>query len=149
MVVDGHQPQAGLTNQLVQEQGQRPTLQPADSQPLGCRSSAIPSGHRPDRHRPAPASAAGPSTTQFRYRWEAVSGVLAAAGVGQCDPAQGGLSRGRHHYDQVLADSLVGSELGDAYPERDICERYGHGVSWPNGPLSLDRANRPPSDRPW
>jgi hypothetical protein len=27
-VADGHQPQAGLTNQMVQEQGQRPTLQP-------------------------------------------------------------------------------------------------------------------------
>jgi hypothetical protein len=28
-VVDGHQPQAGLANQLVHDQGQRPTLQPA------------------------------------------------------------------------------------------------------------------------
>jgi hypothetical protein len=41
--------------------------------------------------------------------------------------------RGRHHDAQVMADDLIGSDLGDAYPEVAICEVCGRAVDWPNG----------------
>ena len=48
--------------------------------------------------------------------------------------------RGRHHDAQVMADDLIGSDLGDAYPEVAICEDCGRAVDWPNGtPTLLDR----------
>jgi hypothetical protein len=45
--------------------------------------------------------------------------------------------RGRHHDAQVMADELIGSDLGDAYPEVAICEVCGRAVHWPNGVPSL------------
>jgi hypothetical protein len=36
-----------------------------------------------------------------------------------------------------MADELVGSELGDAYPEVAICEVCGRTVHWPNGVANL------------
>ena len=41
--------------------------------------------------------------------------------------------RGRHRDAQVMADELVGSELGDQYPVVAICEICGRAVDWPNG----------------
>jgi hypothetical protein len=41
--------------------------------------------------------------------------------------------RGRHRDALVMADALVGSELGDAYPEMAICEICGRAIYWPNG----------------
>ena len=41
--------------------------------------------------------------------------------------------RGRHRDAQVMADELIGSDLGDAYPEAAICEGCGRAVDWPNG----------------
>jgi len=41
--------------------------------------------------------------------------------------------RGRHRDALVMADALVGSELGDAYPELAICEVCGRAIHWPNG----------------
>jgi hypothetical protein len=45
--------------------------------------------------------------------------------------------RGRHHDAQVMADDLIGSELGDEYPEVAICEGCGRAVDWPNGTPTL------------
>ena len=44
---------------------------------------------------------------------------------------------GRHHDAQVMADELIGSDLGDAYPEAAICEVCGRAVHWPNGTPTL------------
>jgi hypothetical protein len=41
--------------------------------------------------------------------------------------------RGRHRDAHVLADDLVGSQLGDDYPEVAVCEVCGRAVEWPNG----------------
>jgi hypothetical protein len=41
--------------------------------------------------------------------------------------------RGRHHDAHLMADDLIGSELGDQYPEVAICEVCGRAVDWPNG----------------
>ncbi|HZB60975.1 MAG TPA: hypothetical protein VFA73_17475, partial [Actinomycetota bacterium] len=41
--------------------------------------------------------------------------------------------RGRHRDAQVMADALIGSDLGDAYPEVAICEVCGRAVDWPYG----------------
>jgi len=43
----------------------------------------------------------------------------------------------RHHDALVMADALVGSELGDEYPEVAICEACGRAVDWPNGTPTL------------
>jgi hypothetical protein len=48
-----------------------------------------------------------------------------------------GCRRGRHRDAQVLADELIGSDLGDAYPEVAICEVCGRAVHWPNGVPNL------------
>jgi hypothetical protein len=48
-----------------------------------------------------------------------------------------GCRRGRHHDAQVMADDLIGSDLGDAYPEVAICEVCGRAVAWPNGTPTL------------
>jgi hypothetical protein len=40
---------------------------------------------------------------------------------------------GCHRDVQVMADDLIGSDLGDAYPEVAICEVCGRAVHWPNG----------------
>jgi hypothetical protein len=45
--------------------------------------------------------------------------------------------RGRHHDAQIMADDLIGSDLGDAYPEAAICEVCGRAVDWPNGSPTL------------
>jgi hypothetical protein len=45
--------------------------------------------------------------------------------------------RGRHRDAQVMADDLIGSDLGDAYPEVAICEVCGRAVHWPNGVPNL------------
>jgi hypothetical protein len=45
--------------------------------------------------------------------------------------------RSRHRYAHVLADSLVGSQLGDDYPELALCARCGQAVAWPNGQPQL------------
>lgn len=45
--------------------------------------------------------------------------------------------RGRHRDAQVMADELVGSELGDQHPEVAICEVCGRAVDWPNGTPTL------------
>jgi hypothetical protein len=41
--------------------------------------------------------------------------------------------RGRHRDAQVMADDLIGSDLGDANPEVAIGEVCGRAVHWPNG----------------
>ena len=41
--------------------------------------------------------------------------------------------RGRHRDAHVVAGDLVGSALGDDYPEVAICEVCGRAVQWPNG----------------
>jgi hypothetical protein len=41
--------------------------------------------------------------------------------------------RGRHHDAHVTADDLIGSQLGDTYPELAICEVCGRAIDWPNG----------------
>jgi hypothetical protein len=43
-----------------------------------------------------------------------------------------GCRRGRHCDAQVMADELIGSDLGDEYPEVAICEVCGRAVHWPN-----------------
>jgi hypothetical protein len=45
--------------------------------------------------------------------------------------------RGRHRDAHVMADDLVGSELGDDYPEVAICEVCGRAVDWPHGTPTL------------
>lgn len=45
--------------------------------------------------------------------------------------------RGRHRDADVMADDLIGSELGDTYPEVAICEVCGRAVDWPNGTPTL------------
>jgi hypothetical protein len=45
--------------------------------------------------------------------------------------------RGRHRDAHVMADDLVGSDLGDDYPEVAICEVCGRAVDWPNGTPTL------------
>jgi hypothetical protein len=45
--------------------------------------------------------------------------------------------RGRHHDAQVMADDLIGSDLGDKYPEVAICEVCDRAVDWPNGTPTL------------
>jgi hypothetical protein len=57
------------------------------------------------------------------------------------DPLQRriGCPRGRHRYAQVLADELVGADLGFDYPEVAICELCGDAVEWPNGTPDLHR----------
>ena len=45
--------------------------------------------------------------------------------------------RGRHRDAHVMADELIGSDLGDAYPEVAICEVCGRTVHWPNGTPTL------------
>jgi hypothetical protein len=47
--------------------------------------------------------------------------------------------RGRHRDAQVMADDLVASELGDAYPEVAICEVCGRAIQWPYGRPTLVR----------
>jgi hypothetical protein len=49
-----------------------------------------------------------------------------------------GCRRGRHRDAHVMADELIGSELGDEYPEVAICEVCGRAVDWPNGTPTLD-----------
>jgi hypothetical protein len=44
---------------------------------------------------------------------------------------------GRHRDAYVMADDLVGSDLGDRYPEVAICEVCGRAVNWPNGTPTL------------
>jgi hypothetical protein len=48
-----------------------------------------------------------------------------------------GCRRGRHRDAQVMADELIGSELGDECPEVAICEVCGREVHWPNGTPNL------------
>jgi hypothetical protein len=57
--------------------------------------------------------------------------------------------RGRHRDAHLLADNLVGSPLGDDFPELAVCEVCGRTVDWPNGTPDLlrrssgcDRAGR-------
>jgi hypothetical protein len=45
--------------------------------------------------------------------------------------------RGRHRDAQVIANELIGSELGEAYPEVAICEVCGRAVHWPTGTPAL------------
>jgi hypothetical protein len=47
--------------------------------------------------------------------------------------------RGRHHDAHLLADDLVGSPLGDDYPELAVCDVCGRAVEWPNGAPGLLR----------
>src|SRR5262245_59201118 len=47
--------------------------------------------------------------------------------------------RGRHRDGYLMADELVGSRLGDAYPAAAICEVCGRAVKWPNGTPTLGR----------
>ena len=49
--------------------------------------------------------------------------------------------QGRHRDAHLLADDLVGSPLGDDYPELAVCEVCGRAVEWPNGmPTMVRRA---------
>jgi hypothetical protein len=45
--------------------------------------------------------------------------------------------RGRHRDAHVMADDLLGTALGDDYPEVAICEVCGRAVDWPNGTPTL------------
>jgi hypothetical protein len=45
--------------------------------------------------------------------------------------------RGRHRDAHLMADDLIGSELGEKYPEVAICEVCGRAVDWPNGTPTL------------
>jgi hypothetical protein len=45
--------------------------------------------------------------------------------------------RGRHRDAHLLADDLVGSPLGDDYPELAVCEVCGRAVELPNGTPTL------------
>jgi hypothetical protein len=45
--------------------------------------------------------------------------------------------RGRHRDAHVLADDLIGCQLGDDYPELAVCEVCGRAVWWPNGKPSI------------
>jgi hypothetical protein len=45
--------------------------------------------------------------------------------------------RGRHHDAHLLADDLVGSQLGNDYPQLAICEICERAVEWPNGMPTL------------
>jgi hypothetical protein len=45
---------------------------------------------------------------------------------------------GRHRDAQLLADDLVGSSLGDLYPELAVCEVCGRAIEWPNGKPTLE-----------
>jgi hypothetical protein len=47
--------------------------------------------------------------------------------------------RGHHHDAHLLSDDLVGSQLGDDYPELAVCELCGRAVEWPNGKPDLMR----------
>jgi len=49
----------------------------------------------------------------------------------------GACRRGRHRDAYLLADDLVGSLLGDDYPELAVCEVCGRAVEWPNGMPAL------------
>jgi hypothetical protein len=50
-----------------------------------------------------------------------------------------GCRRGRHRDAHVMADELIGSPLGDEYPELAVCEVCGRAVEWPNGTPTLLR----------
>ncbi len=50
--------------------------------------------------------------------------------------------RGRHRDAHLLADDLVGSALGDEYPELAICEICGRAIEWPNGMPDFPRRKR-------
>ena len=45
--------------------------------------------------------------------------------------------RGRHRDAHLLADDLVGSALGDDYPELAVCGACGRAVEWPHGMPAL------------
>jgi hypothetical protein len=47
--------------------------------------------------------------------------------------------RGCHRDVLLLVDELVGSPLGDDYPELAVCEVCGRVVEWPNGTPTLLR----------
>jgi hypothetical protein len=81
---------------------------------------------------------------RYHWRWLWTYGLERRL----ADPLQRKLScpRGRHRYAHLLADELVGSQLGDDYPELAICERCGHAVPWPNGMPDL-RAGPPTRPR--
>jgi hypothetical protein len=55
--------------------------------------------------------------------------------------------RGHHRDAHLLADDLVGSQLGDDYPELAVCELCGRAVEWPNGKPDLVR--REDEQRRW
>jgi hypothetical protein len=46
--------------------------------------------------------------------------------------------RGRHRDAHMLADDLVGSQLGDDYPRLAVCEVCGRAVEWPNGKPNIE-----------
>ncbi len=50
--------------------------------------------------------------------------------------------RGRHRDAHLLADDLVGSALGDEYPELAICEICDRAIEWPNGMPDFPRRKR-------
>jgi hypothetical protein len=85
-----------------------------------------------------------------RYRWRSLSASTVRPRL--VDPVQHkiGCPRGRHRDAQVLADGLVGSQLGDDDPALALCERCGNAVAWPNGQLQLGPAapTRPGSQPP-
>ena len=47
---------------------------------------------------------------------------------------------GRHRDVHLMADDLIGSALGEDYPQAAICEVCGRIVEWPNGrPILVSR----------
>jgi len=46
---------------------------------------------------------------------------------------RGGFEHGRHRDARLMADDLIGSALGEDYPQAAICEVCGRIVEWPNG----------------
>jgi hypothetical protein len=51
--------------------------------------------------------------------------------------------RGRHRDAHLLADDLIGSALGNDYPELAVCEVCGRAVEWPNGTPPLVHGEQP------
>jgi hypothetical protein len=46
---------------------------------------------------------------------------------------------GRHRDAHLMADELIGSQLGDDYPQLAVCEVCGRAIEWPNGTPTLVR----------
>jgi hypothetical protein len=91
------------------------------------------------RGRPLPLRASGPRTGRWSRRWRELQVGWRLLWAERLRRDLAPMFRfldcrhGRHRDALVMADALVGSELGDAYPELAICEVCGRAIHWPNG----------------